>query len=85
MNVFFVSSLVFLGLSIVSFFLIVFTDDNILLKFTIAFCLIISVIFAVIWEGTTPSEILYNEKLEAVKRAEKDLQKFLIEYPQFKQ
>lgn len=36
-------------------------------------------------EETVPPETIYNEKLEVVEKAEKDLHKFLIDYPQFKE
>lgn len=85
MDVFFVLSIVFLGLSAVPVFLAVFTNNNILWIFVFILCFILALVFEFIREETVPPETIYKEKLEAVEKADKDLQKFLIDYPQFKE
>ena len=84
MTVFFVLSLVFLGLFAVFVFLATFTDNCVPWISALVLCLILSLTFSVIWKSTMPPETLYKEKLEAVEKAEKDLQIFLIEHPQLK-
>jgi protein-S-isoprenylcysteine O-methyltransferase Ste14 len=85
LGIFVVLSLVFLGIFVVSINIAAIADNNIPWIIAFVFCLILSLAFAVAWQETTPPEVLYKEKLEAVEKAERDLQKFLIDYPQFKE
>lgn len=76
MTVFFILSIAFLGISIISAFLAVFINNSIL-KFVFILCFILALVFEFIREETVPPETIYKEKLEVVEKAEKDLHKFL--------
>lgn len=55
-----------------------------LLSILIAIFFFICILFGMLPNKKEPFE-LYQEKVEAVKKANKELEKFLIDYPEFRE
>lgn len=75
--IFFISCVVFAALSIIK------EDFKFIIGASVSFTLI-CICLCKLPNKKAPSE-LYQEKVEAVKKANKELEKFLIDYPEFRE